>query len=85
MSDGYRRTLFGRSAAFPNRYARQSHDDTRELDGTRTVTQDWNNRASWYSSGVATPSYQEALHSCIHLAKITRPGTLFDQNRPHDR
>jgi hypothetical protein len=30
----------------------------------------WNNRA-WHSSGVATPSYQEALLSCIHLVKIT--------------
>ncbi|RRR65657.1 D-alanine--D-alanine ligase [Streptomyces sp. RP5T] len=55
------------------------------MDVARTVTQDWDNRASWYSSGVATPSYQEALLSCIHPAGITRPGTLFDQNRPHDR
>ncbi|MFE4869276.1 hypothetical protein [Streptomyces sp. NPDC056682] len=39
MSDGYLRILFGRSAAFPNRRARQSHDDTRELDGSGTVTQ----------------------------------------------
>lgn len=30
-------------------------------------------RASWYSSGVATPSYQEALSSHIPQAKITRP------------
>jgi hypothetical protein len=46
MSDGYRRALSGRSAAFPNRCARQSHSDTRELDGTGTGAQDWNNRAS---------------------------------------
>ncbi|WP_240805689.1 hypothetical protein [Streptomyces sp. A1547] len=32
MSDGYRRTRPGRSAAFPNRCASQSHNDTRELD-----------------------------------------------------
>ncbi|MGW1047250.1 hypothetical protein [Streptomyces sp. NPDC002547] len=40
MSEGYTGTLSGRSAAFPNLRAKQSHDDTRELDETGTVTQD---------------------------------------------
>lgn len=46
MSEGYTGILSGRSAAFPNLCARQSHDDKRELDGTATGTQDWDNRAS---------------------------------------
>lgn len=69
----------GRSAALPNLCARQSHDRDDELDSTHASAKDCDNRASWYSVGIAPPNYQEALLPCAKPRAITRSGTQFDQ------
>jgi hypothetical protein len=48
------------------------------LNSTGVSTYNCGNRASWISVGFATPSYQEALPSCLRPAAITRSRLPFD-------
>ncbi|EFE67115.1 D-alanine-D-alanine ligase [Streptomyces viridosporus ATCC 14672] len=66
MSESYRGRRSGRSAAFPNRWARQSHPGVGELDSATTTTRHFDNRASCSSLDSTTASYQEALLLCTH-------------------
>lgn len=61
----------------------QSLDATDELKSTGATAYTCDSRASWNSSWLQQPlSYREALPSCAHHRKITRPGSLFDPHVP---
>ena len=87
MSESYRGRRSGRSAAFPNLWARQSHPGVDELDSATTTTRHFDNRASCSSLDSTTASYQEALLPCTRTRhrQLTRTRPLFESNRPHGR
>jgi hypothetical protein len=85
MSDGYRRTRSGWTAALPYTCARQSHDGAAELNWTGSDTYNKDTRASPHCSvRFASPSYREALSPCAYNGKITPVGTCWNRTF-HDR
>jgi hypothetical protein len=87
MSEPYRGRRSGRSAAFPNLWARQSHPRVDGLDPATPTTRDFDNRASCLSLDSTTASYQEALLPCTRTRhrQLTRTRPLSESNRPHGR
>jgi hypothetical protein len=78
MSEPHRARRSGRSAAFPNRWARQSHPGVAELDPATTTTRHFDNRASCFSLDSTTASYQEALPSCPDVDQLTGSRPPFE-------
>src|SRR5690606_30364678 len=78
MSEPYRGRRSGRSAAFPNLWARQSHPGVDRLDPAPATTQHFDNRASCFSLDSTSASYQEALLSCPCTRHLTRSSTVFE-------
>src|SRR5690606_4316383 len=78
MSEPYRGRRSGRSAAFPNLWARQSHPGVDRLDPATATTQHFDNRASCFSLDSTSASYQEALLSCPCTRHLTRSSTVFE-------
>src|SRR5690606_30378064 len=74
----YRGRRSGRSAAFPNLWARQSHPGADRLDPAPATTQHFDNRASCFSLDSTSASYQEALLSCPCTRHLTRSSTVFE-------
>ncbi|EFL43529.1 conserved hypothetical protein [Streptomyces griseoflavus Tu4000] len=85
MSEPYRGRRPGRSAAFPNLWARQSHSGVDQLDPATVTTRHFDNRASCFSLDSTSASYQEALLPCIHTCRLTRTRPLFEPHRPPER
>lgn len=85
MSEPYRGQRCGRSTAFPNLWAWQSHPRVDELDSATTTTRHFDNRASWFSLDSTSASYQEALPLCTRHAQLTRTRSAFEPDRPHER
>ncbi|EFE71978.1 predicted protein [Streptomyces viridosporus ATCC 14672] len=85
MSDPYRGRRSGRSAAFPNLWATQSHPGVDGLDPAPTTTRHFNNRASCSSLDSTTASYQEALLPCLHVDQLTRSSIPFEPGRADER
>src|SRR5690606_36252072 len=85
MSEQYRGRRCGRSTAFPNLWARQSHPRVDELDSATTTTRHFDNRASCFSLDSTSASYQEALPSCTRPGQLTRTRTPFEPALPRER
>ncbi|MGA5278517.1 hypothetical protein ACPCKL_33085 [Streptomyces cellulosae] len=85
MSEPYRGRRCGRSTAFPNLWARQSHPRVDELDSATTTTRHFDSRASCFSLDSTSASYQEALPPCTRPGQLTRTRTPFEPARPRER
>ncbi|EFF91750.1 conserved hypothetical protein [Streptomyces sp. e14] len=85
MSESYRGRRCGRSTAFPNLWARQSHPRVDELDSASTTTRHFDNRASCFSLDSTSASYQEALPPCTRPGQLTRTRPPFEPVRPRER
>lgn len=85
MSEPYRGRRAGRSDAFPNLWARQSHPRVEELDPTTTTTRHSGDRASCFSLDSTSASCREALFPCLHTSQLTRTRPPFQRRRSHER
>lgn len=71
MSEGYLGRLRGLFPAFPNRWARQSHSRTTELEPTGARVYNCDNRASWRAQGIDNPELHQ--RPCLHAQHAARP------------